>query len=111
MTVLQGFYRYPTLARRLRTRFSMPFFLLKRDQNLPDGVLDGGNIITFWSETGYYLSLMQPTVGEMLADFLKEEPENPHAIRMTEEITRLFTLTDIYFDEDNEDNEEHDSGN
>ena len=70
-------------------RFRMASYSLNRDPNLPDGVLDGGNVITFWEETGQYLSLMQPTVGALLANFLKEEPKNPHAKLITAEINRL----------------------
>lgn len=78
-----------TWQERLRSRFTMPFYLLKRDNNLPDGVLDGGNIITNWEETGEYLNLMQPTVGTLIADFILEDPTNPHAIKINKELTRL----------------------
>lgn len=62
---------------------------LKRDTNTPDGILDGGKIITLWEEDGEYLNLMQPTVGALLVTFLKEEPEHPHAVLITKEIERL----------------------
>ena len=74
-----------TISERIR----MAEYALKRDPNLPDGVLDGGSVITFWEETGEYLNLMQPTVGALLVTFLKEDPENPHAIKITKEIERL----------------------
>lgn len=74
-----------SLGRRLR----MATYSLKRDPNIPDGSLDSGNVITFWEETGEYLNLMQPTVGALLVTFLKEEPEHPHAIKITKEIERL----------------------
>ena len=54
------------------------------------GVLDSGNIITFWEETGEYLNLMQPTVGTLVADFIIEDPTNPHAIKINKELTRLL---------------------
>lgn len=73
----------------LRDRVSMFFYSLKRDKNVPDGVLDGGNIITFWEETGEYLTMMQPTVGALLVNFLKEEPEHPHAKLIIAELDRL----------------------
>lgn len=79
----------PTWKDRLRSRFTMPIHFLKRDDNRPDGVLDGGNIITNWEETGEYLNLMQPTVGTLIADFILEDPTNPHAIKINKEITRL----------------------
>ncbi len=74
---------------RLRSRVMLPFHFLKRDPNIPDGVLDGGNIITNWEETGEYLNLMQPTVGTLIADFILEDPTNPHAIKINKELTRL----------------------
>lgn len=63
---------------------------LKRDTNTPDGILDGGKIITLWEETGEYLNLMQPTVGTLVADFIIEDPTNPHAIKINKELTRLL---------------------
>ena len=75
-----------SISKRLR----MALHCLKRDPNLPDGVLDSGNVITFWEETGEYLNLMQPTVGSLLVNFLKEEPEHPHAKLITQELERLF---------------------
>ena len=71
-------------------RATMAIYLLKRDKNEPDGILDSGNIITHWEETGEYLSLVQPTVGALLANFLKEEPEHPHAKIITKELDRLY---------------------
>lgn len=73
-------------------RFRMAMFALKRDPNTPDGVLDSGNVITFWEETGEYLNFMQPTVGALLVNFLKEEPEHPHAKLITAELNRLERL-------------------
>jgi hypothetical protein len=70
-------------------RLRMATHCLKRELNLPDGILDSGNVITFWEETGEYLNLMQPTVGALLVTFLKEEPEHPHAKLITKEIERL----------------------
>jgi hypothetical protein len=67
----------------------MPTYLLKRDNNEPDGVLDDGNIITFWEETGEYLNMIQPTVGTLVADFILENPTNPHAIKINKELDRL----------------------
>lgn len=78
----------------LAKRFRMATYCLKRDPNLPDGVLDSGNIITFWEETGEYLNLMQPTVGALLVTFLKEEPEHPHAKLITKELERLHKRFD-----------------
>lgn len=75
--------------RGLRNRVSMFFYCLKREKNTPDGMLDGGNVITFWEETGEYLNMMQPTVGALLVNFLKEEPEHPHAKLIQAELDRI----------------------
>jgi hypothetical protein len=73
----------------LRQRIVMSFYHLKKDANLPDGHLDGGNVITFWEETGEYIQLVQPSVGSLLAKFLKEDPENPHAKIINAELDRI----------------------
>ena len=72
------------------SRISMAFHALKKDKNLPDGVLNNGSIITFWEETGEYLQLVQPTVGSLVGKFLEEDPNNPHAIAIAQEIDRIL---------------------
>ena len=74
----------------LRERVSMFFYCLKRDRNLPDVSLDDGNVIAYWRETGEYLQLMQPSVGSLVVNFLKEEPDHPHAKLIIAEVTRLY---------------------
>jgi hypothetical protein len=44
---------------------------------------------TTWDEYGEYFQLVQPLVGGLLADFLEQEPNNPHAIKIAEEIDRI----------------------
>lgn len=73
----------------IKSRVSMAYYSMKRDRHQPDGVLDGGNVIVFWEETGDYLRYIQPTVGALLATFLKEEPNHPHAQRIIAEMERL----------------------
>lgn len=63
-------------------------YLLPKD-NLPDGTLRKGAIITFWEEDGEYIQLVQPSVGNLIADFLEQEPEHPHAEKIAAEITRI----------------------
>lgn len=75
-----------------KERIFMFFYCLKRDKNLPDGSLDEGSIITFWGETGEYLQFVQPSVGDLLVKFLRDQPENPHAIKITEELDRIYEL-------------------
>lgn len=74
---------------RLDIRFACARSALRRDPNRPDGVLDGGTIITFWEETGEYLQLVQPSVGALLADWLLAEPDNEHAQAILTELNRL----------------------
>lgn len=73
----------------IKNRLSFAFYVLKRDPNLPDGSLAGGKIITYWEEDGEYLQLIQPSVGSLIADFLEQEPENPHAILIVKEMERI----------------------
>lgn len=70
--------------------FMAKFVLLRKEKHLPDGVLDNGGIITFWEETGEYINLVQPSVGAMLSDFLLEDPDNPHAQKISKEILRII---------------------
>ncbi len=44
-------------------RFQMARHALHRNEHMPDGVLNGGSIITHWEEDGEYLQYVQPTVG------------------------------------------------
>lgn len=80
---------HPRWQDRLRSRFTMPLHAIKRDPNTPDGILNGGNVVTFWEETGEYLQYLQYSVGSMLADFLMDEPEHPYAQLITKEMERI----------------------
>jgi hypothetical protein len=66
------------------------FALTYHDRHLPDGSLDKGSILTFWEETGEYIQLVQPSVGALLAEFLLDEPDNPHAKKISAEILRII---------------------
>lgn len=70
-------------------RFAMAAHVLKRDKHLPDGVLDGGNVITFWEETGEYLQFVQPSVGALLADLMDAHPGLPEVVAIAEEMKRI----------------------
>jgi hypothetical protein len=59
-----------------------------RAQNLPDGHLEEGGVVAYWEETGEYLQMVQPSVGLLVADFLEQEPEHPHARAIAAEIRR-----------------------
>lgn len=75
--------------RGLRERIQFARYALERDKHMPDGVLDNGNIITHWEETGEYLQYVQPSVGSLIADWMDAEPDNPHAIRVAQEMKRI----------------------
>lgn len=53
------------------------YVFLRKDTNLPDGQVNGN--FTFWEEDGEYISMMCPTVGVKVLDFLEAEPDNEHA--------------------------------
>lgn len=60
---------------------------LRTEKNLPDGTING--IITHWEEDGEYIQMVQPSVGDLLADFLIAEPEHPHAVLIRAELERI----------------------
>jgi hypothetical protein len=62
---------------------------MSTDKNRPDGSFPTG-VIAYWEEDGEYIQVMQPSVGELLAEFLEAEPENPHAVKISEEIASIL---------------------
>lgn len=50
---------------------------LKKDDNLPDCLVNGNPI--FWSEDGEYMTLFGPNVGVRVLDFVRANPENEYA--------------------------------
>ena len=73
----------------LRWRIRLFFHSLRRDDNLPDGSLDSGGVLVYWEENGEYIQLVQPSVGALLATFLKECPKHKHAKLITAELERI----------------------
>ena len=73
----------------LGPQWRMALYALRRDRHLPDGVLDGGSILTYWEETGEYLQYVQPSVGVMIADWMDAEPDSLHARRIAAEMWRI----------------------
>jgi hypothetical protein len=65
---------------------------IKKENHSPDGVLNGGSVITFWEEDGEYIQMVGPTVGVRIAEFLSAEPNNPHAIAIATEIDRIWSI-------------------
>ena len=90
---LTGRDSFSKLFRQTRSRYGLLHAIawirvsLRKDSNLPDGVVGGA--ITMWEEDGEYIESMGPTIGARVADFLMEEPDHPHAIRIAEEIERI----------------------
>lgn len=66
---------------------------LRKDNHLPDGVVNGGNILTFWEEDGEYITLMGPTVGVRVVEFLRAQPTNPHAEAIMAEMRRVAEMS------------------
>jgi hypothetical protein len=71
----------------LRERWSMAKVYLSKDKNLPDALVNGN--ITFWGEDGEYITLMGPTVGVKVLEFLRAEPDNQYARNILNEMHRM----------------------
>lgn len=59
------------------------------DAHEPDGILDGGCVITHWEETGEYLQYVQPKVGALIADLMDAHPELPEVQAVAAEMKRI----------------------
>lgn len=62
---------------------------MTKDDNLPDGVVNGGNIITHWEEDGEYIMLMGPTVGRIVLDFMRANRDHVLTGAILTEMKRL----------------------
>lgn len=78
-----------TFWKRLRWRLLYARMTLKTEKSFPDGGLQDGSILTQWEEDGEYIQLVQPSVGVLVANFLLEDPDNPHAVLIAAEISRI----------------------
>lgn len=87
---LASFFQPKSRWHRISFRWACAMEELHLDSNRPDGALNHGSVITHWEEDGEYIQLVQPSVGEMLADFLDAEPDNPHAVKIAGEISRIL---------------------
>jgi hypothetical protein len=74
----------------LSFRFRLMLLALRKEDNLPDGGLGNGKILTHWEEDGEYIQLVQPSVGKLLADFLEDEPDNKHAQLIANKIDKIM---------------------
>lgn len=71
---------------------------LRKDSNLPDGQING--IITIWEEDGQYIMFFGPTTGVKVLDFIREDPDNPHAKAILAEMVRNYNRSYPQGDED-----------
>lgn len=62
---------------------------LRRRRHLPDGQLDDGCILTVWEEQGEYIQLVQPSVGEIVAQIMIDHPDLPLVQALAGEIDRI----------------------
>lgn len=63
----------------------------RRSRSIPDGQINGNPM--HWEEDGEYIQCVGPTVGVKIADFLENEPENPYAVAIAEEMNRIWELS------------------
>jgi hypothetical protein len=80
---------YKKIRNSFYWRVAMVITYMRTDRHLPDGILDGGCVVSLWEETGEYLQMVQPQVGAMFADWLIAEPNNPHAKKILKELKRV----------------------
>lgn len=73
----------------LWNRLNMVVAVLVRELNVPDMVLDQGNVVALWSETGWYLTMVQPQVGSHIADVLEEAAHEPSVQRLAAAIAHF----------------------
>lgn len=75
------------------SRYARFVVYLRKEKHLPDGVVNGGSIITFWEEDGEYITLFGPTVGVKVIEWLRAEPENEYAKAVIAEMHRVAELS------------------
>jgi hypothetical protein len=74
---------------RRTARLRMAWYSLTHvERNLPDGKV--GSNYTYWMEDGLYIMMMRPSVGSLVADFLEQEPDHPHARRIRAEMENIL---------------------
>lgn len=87
----------------LRNRLIFAFVLarntLQKDDNLPDGQING--IPTNWEEDGEYIAIFQPRVGVKVLDFIKAEPDNPYAKAI---LAEMHTCVELSWPSNNDEN-------
>lgn len=78
------FRKNESLKMRLYSAWAWVRVCLRKDSNLPDGMING--IITHWEEDGEYIALFQPRVGVRVIDFIRSNPDNEYARAILDEM-------------------------
>lgn len=72
---------------------------MRKDNNLPDGRINT-NFFS-WEEDGKYFALFQPLVGMKVLEFCKDNPDNPYAQAILEEMLQSKNAYDAARKESN----------
>lgn len=67
----------------------MAWYSLRRDKHMPDGQFREGPVYAVWEEDGEYIQMVQPVVGSLIAEFLMECPEHPHAQKIAAKLREI----------------------
>lgn len=66
---------------------------MEKDKNLPDAVIGNAAIICHWEEDAEYITLFGPTVGKIIIDWMKANPEDETVKKILKEQHRLADLS------------------
>lgn len=72
-------------------RWSWFLVNIRKDTNLPDGMVNG--IITHWEEDGEYITLFQPRVGMKVLEFVRANPDNEYAKAIVAEMQAVKEMS------------------
>lgn len=89
--LMGDYWKQPSLRRRFSGAWIAFKVYGRRDKGRPDGQINGNPM--HWEEDGEYIQCVGPTVGEKIADFLENEPANPYAVAIAEEMNRIWELS------------------
>ena len=87
--LVHGTSLFPNNPEMRPPRWQMARAALRSYDTRPDGALDNGCVITIWEETGEYLQLVQPSVGEIVAQIMIDHPDLPLVQALAGEIDRI----------------------
>lgn len=92
-------FRLDSLAKMLGlSRWYVYKYKIKQEwrgkRRIPDGSLKGGSILSYWEEDGEYIQIMQPSVGLLIADWLDANPDDPHAVKVRDQMEKIISEYD-----------------